>query len=436
VPNWLLRFNYQSATCTPSAEDLDVFTTVNGSTYLANSVASDFVLIELSQQVPVSVNTTYNGWNRGADLTSNNFGIHHPRGDVKKISFTNADTQLYGWGVPGTDHVISFWGSLGVTDPGSSGSPLFDGNRRIVGQLHGGPSVCGATGANLRDYYGRFYTSWTGGGTNTSRLSNWLDPDNSAGTTTDGVKPVVSGPTNLSSPGTFALNTLNSSVVSWSVTGGAGLVSPTSGTGNSANLTPIGTGSSVTIKFTVNDGQSYTIEFSKEFSTTSCFTAAAGTSTPSVCVGSSITLTSSGGSSYTWVGPAGSGYSSNSQNPSSFTATSTSFGGVYTASFSATNGCTATATASVSVNALPIAAAGITSAGTICVGGTITLTYSGGSSYTWTGPVGSSYSSNSQNPSSFTATSTSFGGVYTVRVSATTGCTATATTSVSTPIQA
>ena len=430
VPNWLVRFNYQSATCTPSAEDLDVYTTVNGSTYLANSDASDFVLIELSSQVPTTADITYNGWNRGSATTSDNFGIHHPRGDVKKISFTNADTQLYGWGVPGTDHVISFWGSLGVTDPGSSGSPLFDGNRRIVGQLHGGPSVCGATGADLRDYYGRFYTSWTGGGTNTTRLSNWLDPDNSVGTTTDGVKPVVSGPTNLASPNTFALNTLNSSVVSWSVTGGAGLVSPTSGTGNSANLTPLGTGSSVTITFTVNDGQSYPIVFSKEFSTTLCLTASAGTSTPSVCVGGTITLTSSGGSTYTWAGPAGSGYSSNSQNPTGFTATTTSFGGVYTVS-AATTGCTATATTSVLVNALPAAVAGKTSAGTICVGGTITLTSSGGSTYTWAGPAGSGYSSNSQNPTGFTATTTSFSGVYTLSVSATTSCTATATTSVS-----
>ena len=63
-----------------------------------------------------------------------------------------------------------------ITEEGSSGSPLFDQNHRIVGQLHGGPSACGAT--NLWDFYGRFDLSWTGGGTNATRLSNWLDPKN------------------------------------------------------------------------------------------------------------------------------------------------------------------------------------------------------------------------------------------------------------------
>ncbi|HWN42615.1 MAG TPA: hypothetical protein VNW71_10355 [Thermoanaerobaculia bacterium] len=63
----------------------------------------------------------------------------------------------------------------GVTEGGSSGSPLYNQAGRFIGQLHGGPSSCGATGNNLSDYYGRFSVSWTGGGTNSTRLSNWLD---------------------------------------------------------------------------------------------------------------------------------------------------------------------------------------------------------------------------------------------------------------------
>jgi lysyl endopeptidase len=71
----------------------------------------------------------------------------------------------------------------GVTEPGSSGSPLFDPNHRIVGQLEGGLSKCGD--ASLIDFYGRFDLSWTGGGTNATRLSNWLDPNNSGALTTN-----------------------------------------------------------------------------------------------------------------------------------------------------------------------------------------------------------------------------------------------------------
>lgn len=309
--NWLFRFNYQSSTCTPGVDDLDVVT-LNGATFRSSYANSDFALLELTQQVPPEVNTTYNGWNRAAATTSNNFGIHHPRGDLKKISFTNADTQLVGYnGSPIGTHLTAFWGALGNTDPGSSGSPLFDGNRRIVGQLHGGPAFCGATGNSLEDYYGRFYTSWTGGGANNNRLSNWLDPDNSSAETTDGVKPTVSGSDFLISAGTFSLNTLNSSVVSWSVQDGDGLVSPTSGTGNSANLTVIGNGSAVKITFSVNDGQSYPIQFTKLFDTALPATAS---SNSAICEGGKLNLIGTGNGTFQWSGPLG--FSSTNQNPS------------------------------------------------------------------------------------------------------------------------
>jgi hypothetical protein len=74
-----------------------------------------------------------------------------------------------------------------VTEPGSSGSPLYNPAGRYIGQLHGGPSVCGATGDNLSDYYGRFSLSWTGGGTDSTRLSNWLDAVNTGATAIDGL---------------------------------------------------------------------------------------------------------------------------------------------------------------------------------------------------------------------------------------------------------
>ncbi len=41
----------------------------------------------------------------------------------------------------------------------------------------------------MYDYYGRFDVSWTGGGSNSTRLSNWLDPGSSGVTTIDGYDP-------------------------------------------------------------------------------------------------------------------------------------------------------------------------------------------------------------------------------------------------------
>ena len=71
----------------------------------------------------------------------------------------------------------------GITAAGSSGSPLLDLNDRVIGQLHGGTSFCSTP--NAPDWYGSFDLSWTGGGTNTTRLSNWLDPNNTGAITTN-----------------------------------------------------------------------------------------------------------------------------------------------------------------------------------------------------------------------------------------------------------
>jgi lysyl endopeptidase len=74
--------------------------------------------------------------------------------------------------------VVNDW-DMGVTEGGSSGSPLFDNNGRIIGQLYGGESECNGTTDNGGfDIYGRFDVSWNGGGSSTTRLKDWLDPEN------------------------------------------------------------------------------------------------------------------------------------------------------------------------------------------------------------------------------------------------------------------
>ena len=99
-----------------------------------------------------------------------------------KISRANNPVIVGSFSGTTNQHWRATW-NQGVTEGGSSGSPLFDQNHRIVGQLHGGPSVCG--GSQLWDFYGRFDLSWTGGGTNATRLSNWLDPTNTGAMTTN-----------------------------------------------------------------------------------------------------------------------------------------------------------------------------------------------------------------------------------------------------------
>jgi lysyl endopeptidase len=180
-------WNFQSPTCGTHAMG-PLTDTQTGSQFRASSAlpASDFVLFELDQEPDPTFNVFYSGWDATGAVTTPVVCIHQPSADVKAISFssgtpitTNPSASLL-TDVPsptGT-HLRVEW-SVEVTEPGSSGSCIFDTtNQRCVGTLSGGPSACGVPAASLHDYYGRFSVSWTGGGTNATRLSNWLDPAN------------------------------------------------------------------------------------------------------------------------------------------------------------------------------------------------------------------------------------------------------------------
>jgi hypothetical protein len=99
----------------------------------------------------------------------------------KRITHSVGPLQISGYFGGGSSHLHVFWapGGVGTTEGGSSGSPLYSPDRRVIGQLHGGLASCSTTGAAHSDYYGRIFTSWTGGGSSASRLSDWLDPSGS-----------------------------------------------------------------------------------------------------------------------------------------------------------------------------------------------------------------------------------------------------------------
>lgn len=157
----------------------------SGADHRANNSATDFALIELDQKPnDLGYNVYYAGWDRSGTTPAATVGIHHPQCGVKSISFStpsssSANFWRSDWNTPAVNPA--------VTEPGSSGSCLFDAaNQRCIGQLQGGPSFCGASAANLHDFYGKFSVSWTGGGTNATRLSNWLDPGNTGVTSLHG----------------------------------------------------------------------------------------------------------------------------------------------------------------------------------------------------------------------------------------------------------
>ena len=188
VSLWVFLFNYESPTCTNA--DGPTTQSVTGSTLLATNAASDFSLLQLSSNVPSAYTPYFNGWNNVNSAAANTICIHHPSGDIKKISFDNdapvSDRYLGYSGTANSHWKVVDW-DVGTTEGGSSGSPLFDQNHRIVGQLHGGYAACGN---NSADWYGKFSMSWSYGGTSSTQLSNWLDPDNTGATTLNGYEPV------------------------------------------------------------------------------------------------------------------------------------------------------------------------------------------------------------------------------------------------------
>ncbi len=141
------------------------------------------------------------GWDRSGNTPTTGTGIHHPSGDVMKISFDNNQLIESSYlSNLGTSHWKVDWDD-GVTEGGSSSSPLFDQNQRVIGQLHGGYSGCNSN--DMRDWYGSFHRSWTIGGTNATRLSNWLDPCNTGAVTTNTSRsPYLTGPSVVCISGT------------------------------------------------------------------------------------------------------------------------------------------------------------------------------------------------------------------------------------------
>lgn len=153
--NWVFQFNWESPTCSPTTNGPEN-QTVSGASVLTQSAASDVALLELNTPVPSSYNASYTGWDWSGTPSSSNVAIHHPSGDIKKISFDfdpAVSTTWFGTQV----WRVNNWED-GTTEGGSSGSGLWNENGHLIGQLSGGSASCSSI---TDDNYGRFDVSWS-----------------------------------------------------------------------------------------------------------------------------------------------------------------------------------------------------------------------------------------------------------------------------------
>ena len=194
APSVVAYWNFENSYCREIGSDdnsndgdgsLNIFNT--GAIHRAGGSATDFTLLELDDPVSENANAFFAGWSIEAIEPTSAIGIHHPGGDEKRISFDNDELMLTNGLNSNPDanftHIRVIDWDHGTTELGSSGSPLFDQNKRVVGQLHGGAAACSN---DKSDWYGAFAVSWEGGGTSSTRLKNWLDPDNLQVTTLEG----------------------------------------------------------------------------------------------------------------------------------------------------------------------------------------------------------------------------------------------------------
>lgn len=173
----------------------------------------DLALYEILKPIPPHFNVSYAGWNPSAFIPTyiptpcisavpaRFKGIHHPRGDRKKVSgvnniiinYTPISTGCYTvttvidflfgwlWGNTVSTQVICNYVDVGwltvplwcygITEKGSSGSGLFDNYNKLIGVTSGGVSGCVIPGP---DFYGKFHNKYV-----RQVIKNTLNPGNS-----------------------------------------------------------------------------------------------------------------------------------------------------------------------------------------------------------------------------------------------------------------
>lgn len=185
-------FNYEEAAC--SALVVNPSQTLSGSSLLTTGSQSDYSLLKFDRSVPFSYKPYYAGWDVTDSQPESSVCIHHPGGKTKKIALdyeaAGINEESLTWEGGSTSPRNTHWAvhfNEGITSGGSSGAPLFDQNKRITGQLHGG---------NNTDYFGKLSYSWQNPDSQYPSLQSFLDPDGTGVKTLDGFYP----PGNLPDP--------------------------------------------------------------------------------------------------------------------------------------------------------------------------------------------------------------------------------------------
>jgi lysyl endopeptidase len=173
-----------------------IITFIGATERVSTGAISDCSLLEMTQTPTSNQGLIFLGWDRSTTPPTTSRVLHHPSGDLMKISgdldasITNTAALTFGrfmlptssaWRFNSGDNVAG--GDFGALEGGSSGSALINPIHRIIGDLKGGNNqTCnGNNGSNATTlWYGRFDVSYSPSGVPTTsaalRLENWLNP--------------------------------------------------------------------------------------------------------------------------------------------------------------------------------------------------------------------------------------------------------------------
>lgn len=195
---WQFYFNLEHQGC--SNESMPTYNMIHGAEPLSIGPllnGSDFRLLLLKTTPPAHWRPYWNGWDRRNEGSNSGVGIHHPRGDAKKIStytsaLATASPVVSGQQMAPNSTWRVIWSPTqnghGVSEGGSSGSPIFNSEKRIIGTLTGGSSSC--DNPYGFDFYGKIWYHWDRNGMFAhQRLDAFLDPIGSGAEYIDGFDP-------------------------------------------------------------------------------------------------------------------------------------------------------------------------------------------------------------------------------------------------------
>lgn len=182
-------FNYQSPSCNSDIRGTEEMSMVSPQ-FRAADRELDFALLELAEIPPPDFRPYYLGWNLSPQPQPSFVCIHQPNGGIKKIAesskqvFVETNQNFEGILFKELWRVTS-WDS-GTTEGGSSGSPLLDANKQLIGALTGGSSTCRSP---KDDYYWTLKKAWDYYPDPARQLKQWLNPNNKDVSSVSGLNP-------------------------------------------------------------------------------------------------------------------------------------------------------------------------------------------------------------------------------------------------------